>query len=54
MSRRKRLFRKLKRDEHFARVIIHFARSGERVSAVAGSSHAVKLDAALRATLLGR
>jgi hypothetical protein len=40
-----------RRDEHFARVIVHFVRAGERVFAVAGSSHAVKLDPALRATL---
>jgi hypothetical protein len=42
------------RDEHFARVIIHFARSGERVFAVAGLSHAVKLEPALRAALAPR
>jgi hypothetical protein len=40
-----------KRDEHFARVIIHNVRLGERVFAVAGLSHAVKLEPALRATL---
>jgi len=39
------------RDEHFARVIIHLARNGERVYAVCGSSHAVKLESALRSTL---
>jgi hypothetical protein len=39
------------RDEHFVRVIIDLVRQGERVFAVAGSSHAVKLDAALRAAL---
>lgn len=39
------------RDEHFARIIIHLARNGERVFAVCGSSHAVKLEPALRATL---
>jgi hypothetical protein len=36
------------RDEHFARVIIDLVEKGERVFAVAGSSHAVKLDVALR------
>jgi hypothetical protein len=41
----------LARDEHFVRVIIDLVRRGERVFAVAGSSHAVKLDAALRAAL---
>jgi hypothetical protein len=41
------------RDEHFARVIIHHVRAGERVFAVAGLSHAVKLEPALRATLVG-
>ncbi|NUN68597.1 MAG: hypothetical protein HUU02_02690 [Bacteroidetes bacterium] len=39
------------RDEHFARVIIHLLRNGKRVFAVCGSSHAVKLEAALRATI---
>ncbi|MHC5024671.1 MAG: hypothetical protein ACYTGG_12325 [Planctomycetota bacterium] len=39
------------RDEHFAQVIIDLVRRGERVYAIAGSSHAVKLDAALRALL---
>ncbi len=39
------------RDEHFARAIIQLVRNGERVFAVAGSSHAVKLENALRSTL---
>jgi hypothetical protein len=39
------------RDEHFARVIIHLARKGERVFAVSGSSHAVKLETALRSMI---
>jgi hypothetical protein len=39
------------RDEHFARVIVAMAQKGERIFAVAGLSHAVKLDAALRAAL---
>lgn len=39
------------RDEHFARVLIDLARKGQRVFAVCGSSHAVKLDPALRAAL---
>lgn len=39
------------RDEHFIRVIIDLVRQGERVFAVAGLSHAVKLDAALHAAL---
>ena len=37
------------RDEHFARVVIELLARGERVFAVAGSSHAVKLEPALRA-----
>lgn len=37
------------RDEHFVRVIIHLVRKGERVFAIAGSSHAVKLEPALQA-----
>lgn len=41
------------RDEHFARVILHLVREGHRVFAVAGSSHAVKLEPALRAALGG-
>jgi hypothetical protein len=41
------------RDEHLAAVIVDLVRRGERVFAVAGSSHAVKLDAALRAALGG-
>ena len=39
------------RDEHLAAIIVDLVRRGERVFAVAGSSHAVKLDAALRGTL---
>lgn len=39
------------RDEHFVRTIIHLAMNGHRVFAVAGSSHAVKLDATLKASL---
>ncbi|KAB2920246.1 MAG: hypothetical protein F9K22_15005 [Bacteroidetes bacterium] len=39
------------RDEHFARVIVGLVRNGERVFAVCGSSHAVKLERALRSTL---
>ena len=37
------------RDEHFVRVIIDLIQRGERVFAIAGSSHAVKLEPALRA-----
>jgi hypothetical protein len=36
------------RDEHFARVIIDLVQKGERVFAIAGSSHAVKLEPALQ------
>jgi hypothetical protein len=39
------------RDEHFARVVIDLVRKGERVFAVCGSSHAVKLEPALREAL---
>ena len=39
------------RDENFVRVIIHLIQNGGRVFAVAGSSHAVKLEPALRALL---
>jgi hypothetical protein len=39
------------RDEHLAAVIVALVRRGERVFAVAGSSHAVKLDAALHGAL---
>jgi len=35
------------RDEHFVRVIIDLVQKGERVFAIAGSSHAVKLEPAL-------
>ena len=41
------------RDEHFARVIIDLVQQGHRVFAVAGSSHAVKLEATLDAALNG-
>ena len=37
------------RDEHFARVILDLMARGERVFAVAGSSHAVRLERPLRA-----
>ena len=37
------------RDEHFVRVIIDLLQKGERVFAIAGSSHAVKLEPALKA-----
>jgi len=36
------------RDEHFVRVIIDLVQKGERVFAIAGSSHAVKLDPTLQ------
>ena len=39
------------RDEHFARVVIDLVGKGERVFAVAGLSHAVKLEPALRGAL---
>jgi len=39
------------RDEHFARVVIDLVGRGERVFAVAGLSHAVKLDSTLTAAL---
>jgi hypothetical protein len=39
------------RDEHAVRVILQLVRNGERVFAVCGSSHAVKLERALRSTL---
>jgi len=39
------------RDEHFARVVIELVRQGERVFAVCGLSHAVRLQPALRRTL---
>jgi hypothetical protein len=39
------------RDEHLAAVLVDLVCRGERVFAVAGSSHAVKLDAALHAAL---
>jgi len=37
------------RDEHFVRVIIDLLQKGERVFAIAGSRHVVKLEPALRA-----
>jgi hypothetical protein len=37
------------RDEHFVRVIIDLVQKGERVFAIAGSGHAVKLESALQA-----
>jgi len=36
------------RDQHFVRVIIDLVQKGERVFAIAGSSHAVKLEPALQ------
>jgi hypothetical protein len=39
------------RDEHFIRVILDLVRKGHRVFAVAGSSHAVKLDEALKTAI---
>jgi hypothetical protein len=41
------------RDQHFARVIIDLVQRNERVFAVCGSSHAVKLEPAMRAALTG-
>jgi hypothetical protein len=41
------------RDEHFIQIIAELVRKGERVFAIAGSSHAVKLDAALHAVING-
>ena len=41
----------LARDEHFAQVVIDLVRKGERVFAVAGVSHAVKLEPTLHAVL---
>lgn len=35
------------RDEHFARIVLDFVNKGHRVFAIAGSSHAVKLDSTL-------
>lgn len=40
------------RQEHFARLIIDLVRRGERVFAVAGSSHAVRLEGALETTFV--
>ena len=37
------------RDEHFVRVLIDLVQKGERVFAIAGSSHSVKLQPALQA-----
>lgn len=39
------------RDEHFARVLLHLIGKGERVFAIAGLSHAVKLEPALQAAV---
>lgn len=39
----------LARDEHFVRVVIDLVNQGERVFAVAGLSHAVKLEQTLQA-----
>jgi hypothetical protein len=39
------------RDEHLTRSIIHLVQQGHRVFAVMGSSHAVKIEPALRAAL---
>ena len=39
------------RDEHFGRVVVELVGRGERVFAVAGSSHAVRLEGPVRATL---
>jgi hypothetical protein len=39
------------RDEHFVQVVLDLVRRGERVFAVCGSSHAVKLESALRSTI---
>jgi hypothetical protein len=36
------------RDEHFVRVVVGLVNEGQRVFAVAGSSHAVKIEAALK------
>lgn len=38
----------LPRDEHFVQVVIELAQQGERVFAIAGVSHAVKIEPALR------
>ncbi|MBX9579011.1 MAG: hypothetical protein K2X87_01780 [Gemmataceae bacterium] len=40
------------RDEHFVRIVASLVRGGHRVFAVAGSSHAVKIEAALKAALV--
>lgn len=39
------------RDEHFAAVVVDLVSKGGRVFAICGSSHAVKLEEALKATL---
>ena len=39
------------RDEHLLNVVIDLVRHGERVFAIMGSSHSVKVERALRATL---
>ncbi len=40
------------RGEHFARIIIELTGKGERVFAVSGSSHAVKLDSTLKVAIM--
>lgn len=39
------------RDRHFFAILLDLVKKGERVFAVAGSSHAVKLEPALNAAL---
>lgn len=39
------------RDRHFLAILLDLVKKGERVFAVAGSSHAVKLEPALNAAL---
>jgi hypothetical protein len=39
------------RDAHLVQAVIHLVRAGRRVFVVAGSAHAVKIEAALRAAL---
>ena len=40
------------RNEHLAKLIVYLAQKGERVFIIAGSSHAVSLDAALKSELI--
>lgn len=42
------------RDEHLARCILHLAQRGQRVLVLAGASHAVKLQPAIRGALAER